>query len=135
MTKIQCECGAIINRTSLQAHLQTQKHEFGAGLVSDMYNKVKEVFSVRNGYNNQAQSTLKTYGNMKIYKMWIYRKPVVPLIEKFLNVLSLGTYEKSKKELSYDNMFHLGCFIMVGNEKGQFYSIIVEKNEVIYINC
>ena len=30
-------------------------------------------------------------------------------------------------------MFHLGCFIMVGNEKGQFFNVIVEKNEVIHI--
>jgi hypothetical protein len=45
----------------------------------------------------------------------------------------LGTYEQSKKELSYDKMFHLGLFAMVGNEIGQFYSVVIEKNEVIHI--
>ena len=117
MNTLQCTCGAIISPSSMNRHMKTQKHIKGSGLVSYLGDKIKSVFSVRNGYNNQSQNTLNEYGNMKIFKMWIYRKPVVPLIEKFLNVISLGTYEQSKKELSYDNMFHLGCFIMVGNEK------------------
>ena len=126
---IECECGAVIKASSLKQHIKTNKHLKGAGLIDS----VKSFFSVRNGYNNMAQKTLKIYGNMKIFKMFIYRKPVVPLIEKFLNVISFGKYEQTKSELSYDKMFHLGCFIMVGNELGQFYNIIVEKNEVLHI--
>ena len=88
---------------------------------------------VRNGYNNTANKTLKQFGNMRMMKLWIYKKPVDSYVESFLNLVSLGDYSKAKEKAEYDRMYHLGMFFMLSNEKGQFYNVIAEKNETLHI--
>ena len=88
---------------------------------------------VRNEYNNTAKKTLKQFGDMRMIKLWIYKKPVDSYVESFLNLVSLGDYVKAKEKAEYDRMYHLGMFFMLSNEKGQFFNVIAEKNEVVHI--
>ena len=54
----------------------------GAGFISNAIESISS-FGIRNGYNNTAKKAIKDYGNMRIYKLFIFRKPVVPVIENF----------------------------------------------------
>jgi hypothetical protein len=103
-----------------------------ANVVVNVGSTISKVL-VRNGYNNQSKRTIKDYGNMRLIKLWIYKKPVDTYVESFLNLVSLGAYAEAKRKANYDKLFHLGIFGMVGNEKGQFFNVIMEKNEVLHI--
>lgn len=72
---------------------------------------------------------LKRYGGFKVVGVYPRRKPVIPAIEKFMNVISLGGYERGKAASNYDKMFHLGVILMLENMRG----ILVEKNEKVFI--
>lgn len=134
MDKHQCECGATISRKSLARHLKSKKHLEGAGLV-DWIKKgvsaVKDVFSIRDGYNNTAKDTIKKYGDWKITKINVYRKPIEKALEVVLDLVSGGKFTQAKKDANYDKLFHLGMFLILNDEKGNWVNVICEKNEVI----
>jgi len=81
-----------------------------------------------------SSKTIKDYGDWKIFKLHIYRKPIDSVLEKVLNLISLGKFKKGMIESEYDKMFHLGLFAIIGNEKGQFVNILIQKNAVIEIS-
>ena len=49
---------------------------------SSLMDTVNSIISlgIRNDYNNTAKKTLKQFGNMRIYKLYIFRKPVMTII-------------------------------------------------------
>lgn len=109
----------------------------GKGLLDRVKNLINiaksgDIFKVSDDYNFEAKENILKYGNMKIYKIWVYRKPIESTIEKLLNFISLGSFTKAK-EMNYETLFHLGAFVMVGNSNGSFSNILVEKNHVINI--
>lgn len=110
----------------------------GSGLfdrVKNMYNTLTTdgIWGVRNGYNNASSECIKKYGSMKIFKCWVYRKPIESALESVLNLISLNKFDDAKKEMKYDTLYHLGLFVMVGDQMGRFYNILCEKNAVIDI--
>ena len=135
MDKVQCECGTIVRKSGLNKHKQTQKHINGAGLgdwAKKAYSFVRDKI-IRNGYNNKSTATIQEFGNWKVAKMWIYRKPIVTAIDKVLNFISLGTWQEQKNANNYDNLFHLGLFCLMNDEKGRFVNVLAEKNAVIEV--
>jgi len=66
---------------------------------------------------------LNKYGNEPISNIAIIRTPIDINIEKFLNIISLGKLGKTKKELKYDELFHLGMVLRLSNGK----NLVVEK--------
>ena len=112
-------------------HEKTKKHIGGIlGIIKKGYDFVKSKL-IRNGYNNKSQATIKEYGNWKVSKMWIYRKPIESALDKALNVISLGQWDKAKG--GYDKFFHLGLFCLLNDEKGRFVNVLCEKNATIEI--
>ena len=99
----------------------------GAGL-GDIFNKIKStvsnIFSLRDGFNNKAQSMLTKYGDMQINDMSIFRAPVEgsSLLVKVINGLS-------SQNIPDEKLYHLGLVLSVGSTK-----IRIEKNEVIAID-
>jgi hypothetical protein len=134
--KVRCECGAMVVKKGLARHKKTKKHLKGAGLtdmIKSGINKVKDVFSVRDGYNNEAQKSIKDYGDWRIMKINVYRKPIEKALDMVLNLTSGGKWTEAKKAANFDTMFHLGMFLVINNNKGQFANLICEKNAVINI--
>ncbi len=72
---------------------------------------------------------LKQFGDLKVVGCYARRAPVIPAIEKFINVISLGKYEANKAKAGYDKMFHLGLIIVLEN----YAAVLCEKNEKIFI--
>lgn len=71
---------------------------------------------------------LSQYGDMQIVDIKICRKPIQEHLNILLNTLSLGEFNKRRKELNYDKLYHL--FMLFTVQKGTF---LIEKNEVINI--
>ena len=103
----------------------------GAGL-SDIFNKIKStvsnvvsnIFSLRDSFNNTAQSMLKIHGDKIINSISVFRAPLKQssLLVKVLNGFS-------SENIPYEKLFHLGFIISVGETK-----LRVEKNQVISID-
>ncbi len=73
----------------------------------------------------QARALLEKIGNEEIKSIKIIRSPLSSFTKTFLNLISLGQFEKISKKY-YDQIFHLSIWI---NDK---YNL--EKNEVIAFN-
>jgi hypothetical protein len=109
-------------------HLKPSHAKLHGSGFSDIFNKVKStvssIFSLRDGFNNKAQSMLTQYGDQQINSISIFRAPIngSSLFVKVINGLST-------KDIPFDKLFHLGLLITINGIR-----IRVEKNEVIGID-
>ena len=69
---------------------------------------------------------LNKYGDDTMTDMNVYRSPVNENIDKLINTLSAGNWQKSKMKLGYDNFFHLFLVFKI-NDLPMMY----EKNQSI----
>lgn len=130
----------------------------GEGFFSDLWtkakvvgNKIASVFTpvattalqkasdvvatgVRKGnYPPKARETLAKYGAGEVYDLLVIREPIQSFINKALDAITFGRWNQAKKELNYDNMFHLSMIASVAMPNGDKARIKIEKNEVINI--
>jgi hypothetical protein len=97
--------------------------------LSNTVSAVRNVFYPSSKMPASSKAVLDRYGRSNISRIQIRRAPVASAVEKFLNVISLGQYEKGKAEANFDKMFHLGIvFHLFTGPK-----ILAEKNETINI--
>lgn len=100
----------------------------------DIYNKIKKrIVDVFKGIRKIApphvRKWLETYGKNTIINIVIARVPIKYFVDKFLNLVSLGTFDYVKKSLNYEDMFHLYAYITLDNHK----TFHIEKNHVIEV--
>ena len=103
-------------------------------IIEPVKDKIKDVFSIRKGYNNKSTRMLKKYGNLPINYAFIRRAPISRVLDKVINVISLGKWSKLKNKYSFDDMFHLQLVFNIKLENGNSKNILIEKNEVINID-
>lgn len=110
--------------------------EEGGNIFRDIGNKVKDIFSIRLGFNNVSTRTLEKYGDLPIQRLMIFRTPVSAMLPGALNLLSFGKFNQLIKNKGYDNLFHLALVASVQDPDvpGGIKNIIIEKNEVINIS-
>jgi|NOAtaT_6_FD_contig_71_474945_length_2627_multi_2_in_0_out_0_3 hypothetical protein len=96
-------------------------------------NFIKDMFSPKKGYNNKSTATIKKYGDLRIMKINVYRKPVEKALTGVLNLISLGKFNKGKDKTPYDRLFHLGLFCILKNENAGYTNVLCEKNAVVEI--
>lgn len=105
----------------------------GYGLMEDIINKTKKIMldvSKRLEFKKrkegllppQSRDLLENIKNEKINSIKIIRTPLESYINNLLNVLSLGKWKKTIKNIGYDKLFHLSLFI---NDKYNFHKIEV----------
>lgn len=80
-------------------------------------------------YPPDVRAILKKYQNNNIVAITVRRDPLQKAVEIGVNLMSLGQFEKSKKEAGYDSYFHLYLIATLDNNT----SLLMEKNEVIRI--
>lgn len=91
--------------------------------------KVKEVLAPRVGYNNTTTKNLNSFGNLPVKSLMIARTPILKILDKTVNLITLGKWNKLKNEYGFDKMYHLALIANVGNK-----NLVIEKNEVINVN-
>lgn len=113
--------------------LKEQYYLHGGWLLQNVYeNARKAIAGPRLSLRSDYQKTLDRFKDFKIISMNVCRDPLKKVIDKALNFISLGQWEKNKKKYSYDDLFHL--FLLIKVEKnGVISNIHMEKNEVIKI--
>jgi hypothetical protein len=148
MDKITCDCGSKISKKGYKKHLQTKKHLEGAGFfdfikkgvdaVQNTYNAVKSnvgnVFSKRIGFNNISTKTLNEYGNFPIINIQVARQPIVKALDKVVNIISLGSWGRMKKQYNFDDLMHLGMIATVRLPNGTNRNIMIEKVDAVTIS-
>jgi hypothetical protein len=78
----------------------------------------------RDDYPPKVRKVLKDVGNNTIESIELRRTPLPFLLNKALDIISLGQFEKNKP---YDTLYHLSMICKLNN--GQ--QLLIEKNEVI----
>ena len=83
------------------------------------------MFRVKAEPSNEFKRHLDLYGIFAISKIYICREPLAKGVEMFVNIFTLGKYNKLKNDLHYDQVFHLYLMILLSN--GMW--MLLEKNE------
>lgn len=99
----------------------------GDGIFDPITDRLKAFQGPRKGATGRFQKFLNDTKDNKILSIMVARKPVVKLVQKALNVLSLGKYNQKKKDLKYDDMYH--NYLLVEMDNGHIY--VIEKNHVV----
>jgi hypothetical protein len=103
----------------------------GLSKVGDIGKNIKDrvttVFTGITRLNPICRKILEKYGNETIKSLEVCREPVASGVATALNLVSLGTFNKAKNELGYDNFFHL--FLVAEMSSGT--KIRIERNEVV----
>lgn len=84
---------------------------------------------IRRDYPPSVREFIKKNGEKEITGIIIQRVPLASTLNGFLNVLTLGQYNKAKKKAGYDDLFHLSMIATIGGKR-----VVIEKNEVINIS-
>ena len=85
---------------------------------------------VRLDFPPNERSLLKLYGNETITEMTLFRAPIHSMLDKVLNVISVGKWEVLKSQNNFDKMFHLYMVLKLSNNR----MIRLEKNHVVNIS-
>ena len=101
------------------SELKAWGNKKGKGVVSNLMRKRPKVI----------KDLLDKHGTHMIKKITIVRRPLTRAVENLIRLITLGDYDKQKKKLNYDKMFHL--FMVVDYEDGQ--SITIEKNQRVNV--
>ncbi len=82
----------------------------GKSIPSTLIDMPRRLFNVFKGPSNKEPKALTQFlnsrGNQQVVKLWLAKKPVLKPVQKVLNILSFGKYEKTKKDLNYDDVTH-----------------------------
>jgi hypothetical protein len=109
-------------------------HAEGGGIIGDAYKKVTNLIGFKNRFGEMPKgfyNFLKLHGHEKIIGLQVIRMPVQSYVEKIINWVSLGRYEKNKKELQYDEVFHLFLVLRTNPNNKASTEYRVEKNHVV----
>lgn len=146
-----CQCGKVIQPSSMSRHIKSQYHlarccrqpttdgQSGEGRVLDAVkyglNKAKTALASAgiaprtDSFNNASSRVIKAVGDTPIVGIAILRTPIHGMIDKLINIVSLGKWNEIKNKLAYDKVFHLAMLVTLKGGR----QVIMEKNEVINI--
>jgi hypothetical protein len=66
---------------------------------------------------------------VKIKSIQIARKPIISGVSKFLNIISFGNFDKTRRKLGYNDVYH--NYLLVELENGK--KVKLEKNEIVEV--
>ena len=81
-------------------------------------------------YTKSAEKMINEYRDRMIVKISVGRTPVAGMINKMINILSLGSWDKLMAENGIEKFYHL--FLLLGFSNG--INITYEKNDVLTIS-
>lgn len=100
------------------------------GKLPNIIQNLPELFKgVRTIAPPAVRSFLRDYGDILISSLSVCKMPVQEFVQKSLTLITLGKFDEYKKQLNYDDMFHLYLLARAPNGK----NIVIEKNAVARI--
>jgi len=88
---------------------------------------------VRDAYPPGVRSVIGEYGPGVVANILVRREPIMSFVDKALNFITLGRWQKAKEDLHYDKLYHLGMVVSLTMPDGLERAVLIEKNEVINI--
>lgn len=111
---------------------QASKGEGLGDILSGAYDRFSGYFrGIRLDFPPNERALLKLYGNETITEITLFRSPIHSMIDKVLNVVSVGKWEVLKSQNNFDKMFHLYMVLKLSNNR----MIRLEKNYVVNISA
>ena len=112
------------------------QHTFqhGGGILDFLkakYALAKVVIFGRQGPSPKIRELLSTMGNNRIVSIQVCRDPVQSGILYVVNWLTAGTFNQQKKELGYEDIFHLYLVLGLQQPNGSVKFVRLEKNHVV----
>ena len=105
----------------------------GKGLIDKVKGLVKTVkdklFFPPNKLSGNSQKVFNKVKDYTVERLMVNRTPINSIVDKAINALSLGTYNKKKAELGYDKMFHLSLVLYTNRGR-----VSIQKNERIDVS-
>lgn len=126
------DCNTKIKKSYLNRHLNSQKHLKASGIMDFLKSakdKITSIFDRRLEFNNTSRKSLEKYGNQKIKMVVLFKKPIHKMLDKVLNLISLGQWNKAKDEEDFDKLFHTGMIFYLDNGA----KVLCEKVEEVKI--
>ncbi len=102
-----------------QAETKKKDKSQGSGLIEG-----------KKDFSKKIKKILNKYGNNRIVELKIGRRPLSNYINKALNLLSLGKWEKLRNEFYTDKLFHI--FLVIELDNGKILSF--EKNDIVNLD-
>ena len=95
-----------------------------------IYHQFKNLFDKIFGrFPKRVVNFLKAKGDLRITSIVIKRDPIQSILDKVLNIVSLGKFSELKHKYGYDELYHLRMVVTLSDGK----SFTIEKNQVINI--
>lgn len=96
-----------------------------------IFNRIKDFLfeGARKGASPSVRAAMKDYGEIPIIDAMVCREPLSSKLDKFINFITLGKFQEAKKNMHYDDLFHLYLLIRLKNEK----VFRLEKNQIVEI--
>lgn len=80
-----------------------------------------------------VRTYLQRYGSARILSVTVCRKPLMKVIQGFINLISMGALNRNSKKYGYDDLYHLYLLINVETSSGIIHYLKVEKNQRVMI--
>lgn len=111
--------------------LHLKRIQQGDGLQSFFARKLidKGMNMLLNRRPRPLKNLLNEHGTSRIIDIKVCRHPIAKVISKLANIVTLGAYNRAKKQYNYDDVYHL--YLIFTFENGDKY--IVEKNQRVTI--
>lgn len=117
----------------------------GSGFFSDLWNKGKKVVGTvvqrvkdvvrgvrKDEYPPNVREWLAKIGDLPVMEIKVRRDPIQSKLHTALNLVTLGSWDRVRKQHAYDTLYHIAIEVTV-NEGGAPRRYIVEKNQVLNI--
>ena len=101
--------------TRLKQKRQNPYHQKGDGVIDWLKNAYHTITNPKKALTKmpkEVSDTLNKYGNEPITEIIVARSKVLSIWQFLLNALTLGTFNREKERLKYDDIFHLYCIIV-----------------------
>lgn len=104
----------------------------GAGIFDKFARYVGNITS--NKLSPATDRAVSEYGDFYITQISVRRNPVEKVLQKVLNFISRGEYEKAKQE-KYDDIYHLYLYVELADDKGHLQHFRTEKTpNIVWID-
>lgn len=80
-------------------------------------------------FSSQVSKTLVQYGNERIVKLQIFRRPLQKVLLNVMNILTFGHYYKQIKNQPYDTLWHVGLYAYLQNGR----TLLIDKTQAVNV--
>lgn len=122
------------NESSVESAFPEVEGEGIKEVIQEGWKRLKGAISgVRKNAGPPVRKFIEDHGKNMIVGARVCRTPIFKSIEVLANALSLGQWNKRKKELGYDNFFHLFIILTMRMPNGYNKQVRMEKNQVVEV--